>query len=106
MAWIRDAAEWLWAISPVKYTIISIVRLCLAALLGGIIGYEREHSHRPAGFRTHILVAVGSAVVMLTAVYMSERYPGKLRYFKNACTGSQRHRLPRCRNNSPRGLFR
>ena len=40
LAWIRDAAEWLWAISPVKYTIISIVRLCLAALLGGIIGYE------------------------------------------------------------------
>ena len=78
MAWIRDAAEWLWAISPVKYTIISIVRLCLAALLGGIIGYEREHSHRPAGFRTHILVAVGSAVVMLTAVYMSERYPDHL----------------------------
>lgn len=57
---------------------ISIVRLCLAALLGGIIGYEREHSHRPAGFRTHILVAVGSAVVMLTAVYMSERYPDHL----------------------------
>ena len=78
LAWIRDAAEWLWAISPVKYTIISIVRLCLAALLGGIIGYEREHSHRPAGFRTHILVAVGSAVVMLTAVYMSERYPDHL----------------------------
>ena len=78
MAWIRDAAEWLWAISPVKYTIISIVRLGLAALLGGIIGYEREHSHRPAGFRTHILVAVGAAVVMLTAVYMTERYPDKL----------------------------
>ena len=78
LAWIRDAAEWLWAISPIKYTIISIVRLGLAALLGGIIGYEREHSHRPAGFRTHILVAVGSAVVMLTAVYMTERYPDKL----------------------------
>jgi len=39
-----------------------ITRLLVATILGGIIGYEREVKHRPAGFRTHILVAMGSAV--------------------------------------------
>ena len=33
-----------------------VVRFILAILLSGLIGYEREHSGRPAGFRTHILV--------------------------------------------------
>lgn len=40
-------------------------RLILSAVLGGIIGMEREVNNRPAGLRTHILVTVGSALVML-----------------------------------------
>lgn len=44
-------------------------RIVLAAVLGGLIGLERESSHRPAGFRTHILVSVGSALVMLISMY-------------------------------------
>lgn len=75
MEWIKDAALWLWNIELIKYTLMAVARLGLAALLGGLIGFEREHSHRPAGFRTHILVAVGSALVMLTAVYMTDKYP-------------------------------
>ncbi len=63
-------------ISIVKLSFEAIVKLTSAAVLGGFIGYEREHSHRPAGFRTHILVAVGSALVMTTSVYMFERYQG------------------------------
>ena len=50
----------------------ALVKIGFAALLSGIIGYEREHSHRPAGFRTHILVSVGSALVMLTSVYIAK----------------------------------
>jgi putative Mg2+ transporter-C (MgtC) family protein len=46
-----------------------ILRLCLAALLGGFIGLERESHRRPAGLRTHILVCLGSALVMLISVY-------------------------------------
>jgi putative Mg2+ transporter-C (MgtC) family protein len=38
-----------------------MLRLTLALLLGGIIGFERESVDRPAGLRTHILVALGSA---------------------------------------------
>jgi putative Mg2+ transporter-C (MgtC) family protein len=53
-----------------------IIRLFLAVILGGLIGMEREEKHRPAGFRTHILVCVGSAVVMLTSVFIFDTYRG------------------------------
>ncbi|NTV90388.1 MAG: MgtC/SapB family protein [Clostridiales bacterium] len=53
-----------------------IIRLLLACLLGGVIGYEREHTHRPAGFRTHILVCVGSALVMVTSEFIFKKYSG------------------------------
>jgi putative Mg2+ transporter-C (MgtC) family protein len=53
-----------------------IFRLFLAVILGGLIGIEREEKHRPAGFRTHILVCVGSAVVMLTSVFIFDTYRG------------------------------
>ena len=42
-----------------------VVRLMLAAILGGIIGYERERKARSAGVRTHMLVAVGAALFVL-----------------------------------------
>lgn len=41
------------------------VRLVLAAVLGGILGYERELKGRSAGVRTHMLVAVGAALFVL-----------------------------------------
>jgi putative Mg2+ transporter-C (MgtC) family protein len=53
-----------------------LLRMVLAAALGGFIGYEREHLNRPAGFRTHILVCVGAALVMMTSQYLAYRYPG------------------------------
>lgn len=46
-----------------------IVRLIVAAVLGGIVGIERGSGDRPAGFRTHILVCVGSALFMLVSIY-------------------------------------
>ena len=51
-----------------------LARLLLAVLLGGFVGYEREHANRPAGFRTHILVCVGAALVMVTSEYMVRKY--------------------------------
>ncbi|MCF6782373.1 MgtC/SapB family protein [Stutzerimonas stutzeri] len=41
------------------------VRLLLAATLGGVLGYEREHKGKAAGLRTHMLVAVGAALFVL-----------------------------------------
>jgi putative Mg2+ transporter-C (MgtC) family protein len=46
-----------------------LLRLLLSALIGGAIGAEREVSNRPAGLRTHILVSVGSTLIMLVSVY-------------------------------------
>ena len=52
-----------------------IIRLFTGALLGGLIGFERErHNRRIAGFRTHILVCVGSTLIMLTSIYVFELY--------------------------------
>lgn len=42
-----------------------VIRLCLAALLGGILGYDRERKGRSAGVRTHMLVAVGAALFVI-----------------------------------------
>ncbi|MDF2988017.1 MAG: putative rane protein [Eubacterium sp.] len=56
------------------FYIAMILRLLAACLLGGIIGFEREHVHRPAGLRTHILVCVGSALVMITSEFIYYHY--------------------------------
>lgn len=42
-----------------------VLRLSLAACLGGILGYEREQSGKSAGIRTHMLVALGAALFVL-----------------------------------------
>lgn len=46
-----------------------IVRILAAALLGGAIGLEREYRAKGAGFRTHFLVALGSALLMILSQY-------------------------------------
>lgn len=51
-----------------------IFRLLLAICFGALIGLEREHAHRPAGLRTHILVCVGSCLVMLTSEFTYNSY--------------------------------
>jgi putative Mg2+ transporter-C (MgtC) family protein len=54
-----------WHIDPLHIAF----RLLLALALGGIIGFEREMSAHSAGFRTHILVCIGSALTMLLSEY-------------------------------------
>ncbi|WP_315073909.1 MgtC/SapB family protein [uncultured Clostridium sp.] len=49
-----------------------ILRLTLATICGGILGAERGRKKRPAGFRTHILVCIGAAMVMITSQYMTD----------------------------------
>jgi putative Mg2+ transporter-C (MgtC) family protein len=44
-----------------------VVRLAMAALLGGLLGWEREHAGKAAGVRTHMLVAMGAALFVLVA---------------------------------------
>lgn len=46
-----------------------IIRIFVAALLGGVIGLEREYRAKEAGFRTHFLVSMGSALFMILSQY-------------------------------------
>ncbi|NLY17774.1 MAG: MgtC/SapB family protein [Clostridiaceae bacterium] len=55
---------------------VILLRLFVAAILGGIVGIERENQKRAAGLRTHILVSLGSALVMVTSEYMFKAYSG------------------------------
>lgn len=45
-----------------------VARLVIAAVLGGVVGYERQHRNKSAGLRTHFLVCVGSCLVMELSV--------------------------------------
>jgi putative Mg2+ transporter-C (MgtC) family protein len=57
-----------------------VLRLLLASVLGGIIGLEREVHGRPAGFRTHLLVSLGSCLFVITSVEFYHLYgnlPGR-----------------------------
>lgn len=46
-----------------------LLRLLLSMLMGGLIGWERERSNHAAGLRTHILVCLGSTLIMLLSIY-------------------------------------
>lgn len=50
-------------------TLELVGRLVLASVLGGLIGFERELRDHPAGLRTHITVAVGSALFVIAGAY-------------------------------------
>ncbi|MDF2538416.1 MAG: MgtC/SapB transporter [Herbinix sp.] len=50
------------------------LRLVLALLCGGVLGFERGRKKRPAGFRTYMLVCLGAALVMMTNEFICEKY--------------------------------
>lgn len=53
-----------------------LLRLLFAMLVGAVIGTEREYTHRPAGMRTHMLVALGACTVMITSqMIFCQYYP-------------------------------
>jgi putative Mg2+ transporter-C (MgtC) family protein len=54
----------------------TIVRLLLAAILGGIIGLEREIKHKPAGLRTNMFMCLGSALFTILSFELASEYPG------------------------------
>lgn len=50
-------------------------KLLVAALLGGIVGFERERSGKVAGLRTHILVSLGAALASIISIHLFYTYP-------------------------------
>lgn len=70
---MRDALSIIWSTLVQEFSDVTAlddatritVRLLVAVLLGGLIGYEREQRRKAAGLRTHMLVALGAAVFVL-----------------------------------------
>ncbi len=61
--------------------LVYLFRILLAMVAGGVIGYEREYHVKVAGLRTHILIAMASALMMIISKYafydvLTEGYPG------------------------------
>ncbi len=55
-----------------------VMRLVLSVVLSGFIGLERQIHRRTAGLRTHILVCLGSCLIMLTSLYVFDIYSDKV----------------------------
>lgn len=62
-------------------------RLLLAAALGAVLGIERERKHRSAGLKTHILVAMGSALFVLAPLYAGVSMADNSRVIQGVVSG-------------------
>lgn len=60
------------------FEMVTVQRLLLITALAGLVGFERERHGRAAGLRTHILVGLGSCLIMLTALYLMEGLSGRI----------------------------
>lgn len=58
----------IWQLTPWDEVDVTL-RLVMAAFAGGLIGYERERAEKPAGFRTHLLVCLGAALLTVASIY-------------------------------------
>ena len=54
---------------PIGNFILCIIALVLAVILCGAVGLERERRGRTAGLRTHLLVGIGSCILMIISIY-------------------------------------
>lgn len=55
-------------------TYVMFTRIIIATILCGVIGLEREFKNHPAGFRTHLLVGIGSCLMMILSLYGFDDY--------------------------------
>jgi putative Mg2+ transporter-C (MgtC) family protein len=64
-----------------------LIRLIAATLLGAVVGIERERARKPAGLRTHMLVAVGTAVFVLACSSIGMSFDALSRVIQGIVTG-------------------
>ena len=67
--------------------IIVLLRVFAAVLLGAVVGIERERSGKPAGLRTHMLVSLGTAVVVIACQDSGMSLDGLSRVIQGMVTG-------------------
>ncbi|GGK04092.1 MgtC/SapB family protein [Pseudomonas matsuisoli] len=65
----------------------TLMRLVIAALLGGLLGYQREQSGKAAGVRTHMLVAVGAALLVIAPEQLGHGGDALSRVIQGIVTG-------------------
>lgn len=70
-----------------RQVIRALARLLVASVVGAIIGFQREHMHKPAGLRTHMLVSLGSAVFVFIPLEVGMAYPEVSRIIQGIATG-------------------
>jgi putative Mg2+ transporter-C (MgtC) family protein len=63
---VRD--EIFWGVTDLSHFTVLVVRLLVAAALGGLIGLERQEEGKTAGLRTHMLVALGTALFVVAPI--------------------------------------
>lgn len=51
-----------------------VIRMLMAAVLGGVVGFERERHNQPAGLRTHIILTIGSALAMCVSINLATQF--------------------------------
>jgi putative Mg2+ transporter-C (MgtC) family protein len=66
---------------------VVLIRVIAATLLGAIVGVERERAGKPAGLRTHMLVSLGTAVVVLACADANMSIDGLSRVIQGIVTG-------------------
>ena len=66
---------------------IAVIRVIAAVLLGGFLGIERERAGKAAGFRTHMLVCLGTAVVVVACTEAKMSVEGLSRVVQGIVTG-------------------
>jgi putative Mg2+ transporter-C (MgtC) family protein len=64
-----------------------LLRMVVAVVLGGLVGIQREKSGKPAGVRTHMLVCLATAVVVLACSGMGMAYDAQSRVIQGIVTG-------------------
>lgn len=64
-----------------------LLRVLAATLLGALVGFERQRAHKPAGLRTHILVCLGTTVVVLACSGGRMSLDGLSRVIQGVVTG-------------------
>ncbi len=56
---------------------VALVRLLISFLIGGVIGFERSSRRQSAGLRTHILICLGSTLLMLLSIWVPDEFMGE-----------------------------
>jgi putative Mg2+ transporter-C (MgtC) family protein len=64
-----------------------VIRLVAALILGGLVGLQRERTHKPAGLRTHMLVCLGTAVFVTTCGAVGMSFDAQSRVIQGIVTG-------------------